>query len=140
MDKTFLGAWDLCDPKTGQPRDYTLEIESVKGEVVKSKEVPKGKRKIVIRFKGASKAFICNSTNAESIESMHGADYTAWPRQRVTLYQGETRDPKTGKQVKCIRVRTKRPQGPAEEIVSQPVDETMRDEQEQAFGREPGDD
>ena len=45
IEKDYLGAWDLADA-SGKPRDFTLEIERVESKILKTKEDPKGKRKV----------------------------------------------------------------------------------------------
>src|SRR5574340_1739442 len=60
----FIGAVDL------DGRDVTVEIESVSQDDIQTE---RGKAsKIVIRFKGKQKAFICNKTNAKMIASVLG--------------------------------------------------------------------
>lgn len=139
IDKDFMGAWDLVD-KTGKPKDYTLAIAKVESKLLKTKEQPKGRRRCTITFHKAQKQFVANSTNCETIAGMYGNDVDAWVGKLVTLYQTTTRDPKNprGPEVPCIRVRPRKPTGQAEEIEAQPVDEAMRDAQDKAFGREPG--
>jgi hypothetical protein len=137
IEKDHLGAWDLVG-KDDKPRDYTLEIAKVESNLLKTREQPKGKRKCVITFKGAQKKMVANTTNCETIESMYGPDTADWLGKRITLYQTKTRNPKGGGQIACIRVRPQMPQGKAEGIESRPVDEAMRAEQDEAFGREPG--
>lgn len=139
IDKLYLGAYDLVG-RDGAPKDFTLKIASVKSDLLKTKETPKGKRKIVIRFERAEKGFVCNSTNATTIEGMFGADTDGWIGKSITLYQGETRDPKTGGTVKAIRVRPRAPKGPAEAIEAQPVDDAMRAAQAAAFEPNPDED
>lgn len=145
MEKDYLGAWDLVGPDE-KPRDYTLKIVAAQSVAVKTKETPKGKRKVVLSFQGATKKFISNTTNCETIESMYGGDPKGWIGKSITLYMTDTRNPKAHvagqpATVKCIRVRPKIPTGKAETIVERPVDEAMRAEQDAAFdrpGREPG--
>ena len=142
IEKDYMGAWDLVD-RAGKPKDYTLEIESVGSQNLKTREVPKGKRKAVIRFKGASKGFVSNSTNCETIEGMYGDNTDNWVGKLVTLYATTTSmagkkrgDPM--RQVPCIRVRPMVPKGKAESVESRPVDPDMRSQQDAAFDREPG--
>lgn len=138
IEKDYLGAWDLVHPDGKTPKDFTLEIESVKSTVVKTRDTPKGKRRCTIRFKGARKAFIANTTNCETIESLYGWDTDGWIGKRVTLYQGDVRNPK-GKPptIKGVCVRPRRPDGPAESVPEREVDQEMRNQQNEAFGREP---
>lgn len=137
-ERDTLGAWDLVG-KDGKPKDFTLEIERVAAGVVKSREKPKGEKRPFVYFKGAKKPLVCNATNANTISSMAGSEDTdRWLGLRITLYQTKVKA-KGGEQVMGIRVRPMRAQGPAEEMgEGQPVDETMRAEQEAAM-REPGD-
>lgn len=138
IERDYLGSWDLVG-KDDKPRDFTLEIESVQSVKVKSREVPKGKRKLVIRFRGAEKAFIGNATNCETIEAMYGADPHGWIGKRITLYSTMVRSPKGGT-ILGIRVRPKVPAGKAEGIESRPVDPEVRAAQDEAFERQPGED
>ncbi len=134
-DRDFLGSWDLVGPD-GCHKDFTLEIASVKSELLKSREVPKGKRKVVVRFKGARKAWVGNTTCCETIETMYGPDVDAWVGKRITLYATDVRSPKGGT-IKGVRVRPRAPGGPATELPEVPVDESIRAKQDEAFGREP---
>jgi hypothetical protein len=138
IEKDFLGAWDLVDAQSGKPREFTLKIVKVASELLKTKEQPKGKRKAVIRFDRATKALVANSTNCEVIAAMYGSDIEAWIGKSITLYQADVRDPRAAGTVKGIRVRPRKPSGPAEAIEGQPVDRAMRDEQDAAYAREPG--
>jgi hypothetical protein len=147
IEKDFLGAWDLVDPQTGTPCVWTLKIKAVRSELLKTKETPKGKRKVVIEFYGVRKKFVSNATNCTTIEGFLGADTDGWKDQAIDLQQADVRDPKTGQTIKGIRVRSKKPnREPATSMPDQPVDRGMRDEQNKAFGRgqeearEPGSD
>lgn len=145
IEKDHLAAWDLVVPGTMTPRDYTLEISRVESKVLKTKGDANGKRRLVIHFVKsrkdgkvieARKGFVCNSTNAEIIETMYGADVDAWPGNRITLYQGDVRNPKGKGTVKGIKVRTRKPTGTAEAPHEDaPIDEAMRAEQNEAWGR-----
>lgn len=138
IEKDHLGAWDLVDRDGKTPRDFTLKIASAKSNLLKTREQPKGKRKLVLTFVGARKAFVCNPTNAQTIEQLYGADVDAWIGKTITLYQTDVRNPSGGGTVKGIRVRPRKPTGAAEEVPDRPVDQDMRREQDDAFGREPG--
>lgn len=138
-DRETMGAWDLVD-KAGKPKDWTLEIEGVKAQLVKSREKPKGERRPFIYFRGARKPLCCNATNAETISSIAGSEDTdRWVGLRVTLYQTKVRA-KAGGQVMGIRIRPMKATAAPEEMgEGQPVDEQMREEQTAAM-REPGED
>lgn len=142
IEKDYLGAWDLVG-RDGKPKDFTLEIDSVESQKLKTKETPKGKGKCVIRFKVARKGFVSNATNCETIEGMYGEDYNLWVGKKITLYATTTMmagkkrgDPM--RKVPCIRVRPSIPKGAAEAMEEKEVDTEMRAAQDQAFGREPG--
>jgi hypothetical protein len=138
-DRETLGAWDLVD-RAGQPKDWTLEIAGVKRGLVQSREKPKGEHRPFVYFKGASKPLVCNATNADTISSIAGSEDTdRWIGLRVTLYQARVKS-KGGKPVQGIRIRPMKASVAAEEMgEGQPVDESIRAEQEAAM-REPGED
>lgn len=133
-DRETLGAWDLVG-KDGQARDFTLQIVRVEARTVQSKEKPKGERRPHIWFQGASKALVCNATNAETISKIAGSEDTdRWVGQKVTLYATTTRAARGG-QVPCIRIRPMRASGPVEEMGDgQPVDPEMRAAQNEGSG------
>jgi len=135
-DRDTMGAWDLVGPD-GKPKDWTLEIESVKAGVVKSREKPKGDKRPFVFFRGAKKPLVCNTTNAESFSAMAGSEDTdRWIGMKVTLYQTSVRSA-AGKQVMGIRVRPMRATAAVEEMGDgRPVDEAMRAEQEAAMAEE----
>lgn len=147
IEKDYLGAWDLVDRDGSTPRDYTLQIQEVKSVALKTKQTPDGKRKCVIRFRGARKRMVSNTTNCTIIESLYGRDIEGWVGKLITLYQGDVRNPAGRGMIKGICVRPKVPKGKPEEVQERPVDEEMRNEQNEAFGRtnepaerEPGED
>jgi hypothetical protein len=140
IEKDHLGAWDLVGPDGKTPRPYTLRIQAVGSNLLKTKDTPKGKRKCVITFEGARKKFVSNTTNCETIESLYGADTDGWIGKLVTLYQADVRNPKGKGTIKGIRVSSKPPperQQP-DRVPEREVDQQVRDEQNEAFGREPG--
>jgi hypothetical protein len=139
IERDSIGAWDLVD-RSGKPRDFTLEISAVRGQKVKSKENPKGKGKPVLSFKGAEKYLIAGAVNCQTIEGMYGSDTDGWLGKSITLYATTTDvGPKRG--VPCVRVRPTKPTGKADAVLpSQPVDPAMRAIQDEAFGRQPGED
>jgi hypothetical protein len=140
IEKDYLGAWDLADA-AGKPRDFTLEIERVESKILKTKEDPKGKRKVAITFAGARKSFVANSTNCQLIEAMYGGETTAWKGKKITLY-GTTTSVGPKRNVPCIRVRPMIPKAAAETLAEtlaeKPVDAAMREAQDEAFAREAG--
>ena len=136
IDRDFLGSHDLVD-KAGTPKDFTVQITKVEPKLLKTAQNPKGKRKCVMSLKGASKQYVANVTNCKIIENMYGPNIEGWVGKKITLYQGEVRDPNGGMTI-GIKVRPRVPGGAAEEIVSQPVNEERRAEQAKAFGDEAG--
>lgn len=140
VEKDHLGAWDLTGPDGKTPKDYTLQIAAVNSVALKTRETPKGKRKCVVTFQRARKKFVANTTNCEVIESLYGGDTDGWIGKLVTLYQADVRNPKGHGTIKGIRVRPKKPAGQPEEVPEREVDQAVRDEQNEAFGREPGSD
>ncbi len=132
-DKETLGAWDLVG-KDGKPKDFVLEIAKVQRGLVQSKEKPRGEHRPFVYFKGAQKPLVCNATNAESFSSMAGSEDTdRWIGLRVTLFQTMVKS-KGGKQVVGIRVRPMKATAAPEEMgAGQPVDEAMREEQNEAM-------
>lgn len=133
IEKDYLGAHDLVG-KDDKPRDYTLEISAVSSVALKTRETPKGKRKCVVSFKGAEKKMVCNTTNCELIESMYGPQIEGWVGKRITLYQGDVRNPKGG-MTKGVKVRPKVPSGKAESIASVDMAPERKAELDEAFDR-----
>lgn len=140
IEKDHLGAWDMVGPDGNTPRDFTLKIAKVESSKLKTRGDSAGKRKCVITFERARKKFVCNTTNCEAIESMYGEHFEGWIGKLITLGQGDVRNPRGKGTVKGIVVRSKRPTGGPEAVPEREVDEDMRREQNEAFGREPGDD
>lgn len=98
-DKEYLGSWDLPAGK-----DVTVTIEKVVGAELTGGGGKKNK-KPVISFVGKEKKFVCNVTNAKAIAGMYGNMVEDWAGKRITLYVTQTRDPSTGGEIDCLRVR-----------------------------------
>jgi len=120
-----LGAWDLVDDEM-RPREITVTIEAVKSEALKTRESPAARRRCVLTFTRAHKRMIANTTNCEIIEAMYGSNVRGWVGKRVTLYQGDVKNPKGKGTVKGVRVRPTIPAGPGEELKSRDVDPAIR--------------
>lgn len=103
-DRDYLGSWDLPEDK-----DVVVTIENVKGGELTGQGGRKSKKPI-IAFAGKEKKMICNKTNAKAIAGIYGVHVEKWVGKKITLYVSTTRDPSTGGDVPCIRVR---PQAPA---------------------------
>ena len=101
----FLGAHDLGG------RDVTVEIAHVG---IRECTVDHGAKEkfAVIEFAKASKPWIVNVTNCETIAKMHGDDYESWVGKRITLFESTTKF--KGETVPCVRVRPKVPAPPKE--------------------------
>ena len=95
---------DLIDPRTTEPREVTVTIESVqRGEVTGEGGVKSGRN--VIHYKGWPKPHAMNATIGETLTRMTGTDQIErWPGTRVTLFVTTTRG-KKGNKVNCIRVK-----------------------------------
>lgn len=98
-DKEYLGSWELPPG-----RDITVTIEAVKGGELTAIGGKKNKKPI-ISFVGKEKKFVCNVTNAKTIAAMYGNFVEEWKGKRITLFVSQTRDPSTGGDIDCIRVR-----------------------------------
>jgi hypothetical protein len=98
-DKDYLGSWELP-----AGRDIIVTIESVKGGELVAIGGKKNKKPI-ISFVGKEKKFVCNVTNAKAIAGMYGNFVEEWKGKRIALYIGQARDPSTGGDIDCIRVR-----------------------------------
>ena len=95
---------DLIDPRTNEPREVTVTIESVKAGVVTGEGGIKS-RKNTFRYKGWPKPHAVGATICKVLERQTGTDQIErWVGQRVTLYVDTTRA-KAGGQVNCIRVK-----------------------------------
>lgn len=111
-DRDYLGSWDLPDD-----RDIVVTISGVKGGELVGSGGRKNKKPI-ISFEGKEKKFVCNKTNAKSIAGLYGNHVEKWTGKKIALYVSTTRDPSTGGDIPCIRVRPQAPAGkaaPAEE-------------------------
>lgn len=139
IEKDYLGSWDILG-EDGKSRDIVVEIAKVESRSLKTRENPKGKRKAVIVFKDTTKPMVANTTNCETLERMYGPDVRAWVGQKITLYVARVRNPKGGDPIPGIRVKSKKPDAaaPATGIVGKPVNEELRERQDEAFDREPG--
>lgn len=102
-DKTYIGSWDFPDGK-----DFTVEIERVEGGELHNPQTNSKQRKPLVYFKGATKALVLNTTNANTIVSLAGSPMTEdWVGTKITLYATTTNV--GGQTVDCIRVRPKAP-------------------------------
>ena len=97
-DRDYIGSWELPEG-----HDLIVTIESVKGG-----ELNNGARKTkkpIITLAGRDKKFVCNKTNAKAIAGMYGNIVDNWKGKRIAMYVSTTRDPSTGGDTPCIRVR-----------------------------------
>lgn len=114
-DKEFLGSWDIP-----ADRDIIVTIESVKGAELVAIGGKKNK-KPVLAFVGKEKKFVCNVTNAKAIAGMYGVYVEAWKGKRIALFVTQTRDPSTGREIDCLRVRPTAPAAKKQEAATEDV-------------------
>ncbi|HZN64400.1 MAG TPA: hypothetical protein VFB66_03810 [Tepidisphaeraceae bacterium] len=112
-------SWDLG----GEERTVTI-TKVAAGELEDPRRKKKDK-KPVISMKGWPKPLALNKTNARTIAGMYGNQVEKWVGKRVTLYTDQTRDPSSGQNVDCIRIRPSVPQkqGEPAPLVAPPVGE-----------------
>ena len=79
LQTNYLGSHDL------KGRDVTVTIKSVTNEQVFCPESGKKEGRMVIAFEKAKKPWICNVTNAQTIESQHGKFIDDWVGKKITL-------------------------------------------------------
>ena len=116
-DKDYIGSWDLPPGK-----DATVTIDKVvAGELDNGKG--KKNKKPIISFVGKEKKFVSNVTNSKTIAGMYGNMTEEWIGKRITLYVTQTRDPSTGGEIDCIRVRPKVPTSKVQDAAPDPVTE-----------------
>ncbi len=106
-DRDYLGSWDLPEN-----RDIVVTIEKVVGGELVGNGGKKNK-KPVISFIGKEKKFVSNVTNSKAIAGLYGNHVEKWAGKRITLYVSTTRDPSTGGDIPCIRVRPQAPAAPS---------------------------
>lgn len=114
FDRDYIGAFDL------QGRDVTVTISKVIGGELTAMGGRKS-RKPILYFAGKERGMIMNKTNSKVVAAMFGNFVEAWIGKRITLFVSQTRDPATGGECDCLRVRPTAPTGkadaPAEETV-----------------------
>jgi hypothetical protein len=91
----------------------TLTIAAVTRE-----EMPDGKMKPALSFKGAQKRFLLNRTNGNTLRELFG-EPDRWVGQRVELYGTTTSF--QGRMVPCVRVRPASPPGAPAAPAATPV-------------------
>jgi hypothetical protein len=103
--REHLGAWDM--PENGA---VVTIAEVIPGEVRSGGEGSKRKvdKRPILRLRGTTKTFVCNSTNGATIAQLYGKDPAGWIGKAITLYATTTQF--GGKTVDCIRVRPQIPQ------------------------------
>jgi len=103
LSQAFPSNFLKADDLNGQT--VTVTISSVEVE-----ELGQGKdkeRRLVISFKGKEKKFVCNKTNASTIEGLYGDETDNWIGQRITIAPREVEF--QGKMVWAIRVSLQKP-------------------------------
>ena len=120
FDRDYIGAFDL------QGRDVTVTITKVIGGELTAVGGRKS-RKPILYFAGKERGMICNKTNAKTVAALYGNFTEGWLDKRITLFVSQTRDPSTGGDIECLRVR---PQIPAVKTTATAPDDTTSSEQE----------
>lgn len=105
MDQELLGSWDLPED-----RDVVVTIAKVIGGELTGLGGKKSK-KPVVTFVGKEKKMVFNVTNCKAVAGMYGNHVEKWEGKLVSLYVTTTRDPSSGGEVPCIRVRPQIPAG-----------------------------
>jgi hypothetical protein len=103
MDQELLGSWDLPED-----RDVVVTIDKCIGGELTGLGGKKSK-KPVVTFVGKEKKMVFNVTNCKAVAGMYGNHVEKWAGKRISLYVTTTRDPSSGGEVPCIRVRPKVP-------------------------------
>jgi hypothetical protein len=83
IDDVFSG--DTLKASDIKGREPTVTIKEVSVKQFTNRD-GKPQNKLVISFHKASKALVCNKTNAQRIAFLHGKDYTQWPGKNITLF------------------------------------------------------
>ena len=104
-DSEYIGHWDL------EGRDVVVTIEKVSGGELVGNGGRKS-RKPILYFAGKQKGMVCNKTNGRTIASLYGPKVESWAGKRITLFTSTARDPSSGSEVECIRVRPQVPPPP----------------------------
>lgn len=66
-----------------------------------------GEEKPVLYFAGKEKGLVLNKTNASTISGLWSPETDNWPGKKITIFPTQTDF--QGRQVECIRVKTKAP-------------------------------
>jgi hypothetical protein len=120
-DRDYLGSWDLPEG-----HDLVATISIVKGGELTSVGGRKNKKPI-ISIDGQEKKFVCNKTNAKTIAAMYGNHIEKWSGKKIALYISTTRDPSTGGDIACIRVRPQTPSGEATVTNAQKIEAALKE-------------
>jgi|SRR6267154_3092446 len=98
FDRDYIGAFDL------QGRDITVTISKVVGGELTAMGGRKS-RKPILYFAGKERGMIMNKTNSKTVAALYGNFVEGWVNKRVTIFVGMTRDPSTGGECECLRIR-----------------------------------
>lgn len=145
IDTTWLGQWDLIDPKTQQKREPVVVIATVDRYVPerkKKKKVRVGGRdvwqdelnkRIDIGFVGKKKHWLAGPESQEIIAALYGPDVSNWIGKKLQLFIDENVAMK-GKKVGGLRPRDRVPgAAPTEEALDNPVDPQKAEQLAEAF-------
>jgi hypothetical protein len=65
-------------------KEHTVKISHVAPIEFQTSD-GKPDKKLLLKFAGAKKEFICNKTNAKRIAMLHGGDYSNWLGKQIVL-------------------------------------------------------
>ena len=101
-----MGVDEIYPSTSDYLKESDLKKQAIKLVVEKAEvhEVGQEKeKKVVLSFTGKDKTLVLNKTNAKTIASEYGDDYSLWAGNEITVYPDKTNF--GGEIVPCIRVR-----------------------------------
>ncbi len=103
-DDVFKGKYLAVSDLDGQ--DWLVTIRAAKMEDVGTEEEKESK--LILYFEKQDRGIVCNPTNWDTIEALHGEDTVGWIGKNITLFTDPTVKYK-GKRTGGIRVRPEIP-------------------------------
>ncbi|MDB4946207.1 MAG: hypothetical protein JWP97_5741 [Labilithrix sp.] len=149
-------ASDAASQKAGHAVDVywspILKISDVSIGLVKSQDKPNGEEITFLHFEGRKQKLGLNSTNSKTLESLSGSPVPVrWIGMTIQLYVDPKAKYPKGEKGPAIRIKPMRPAGPADaphpeprpedvERLERARDERINGNDDDASGREPGED
>lgn len=96
----------------------TIQVSIASAKIEEIGQGQRKERKLVLSFYGKEKTFVCNKTNAGTIEKLYGPDTDAWIGQPIILTAREVEF--QGDMVMALRVSLQRPQPHVKQAVVPP--------------------